>query len=502
MKKLIALLLAVAFVFAVAVGCSNNNPGKTDDTTGGKNTGDDTTAPAVKPWYDGLNFDGEDIVVGVQGGYYDDYIFGIEGGDIAWASIYEANETVPGSLGLKLEINTYTDSQSQSILDMFNEIQKGDCPDDVVLPDQYFGVCYVVNNAYQNVRALDTENNWLNLNADCWYKDYHKNLAADSDKALYFLAGDLSPTILAWCACSFVNIDLYNNIFGDDEAINDFLDLVEEGKWTIEQCAELCKKAFVDLNSNQKVDLEDQLGASTSQGQSASFAALAAGMVFSRKVGDAYEIDCATERNNDIYKKIYELYTKTEGFLTYDYGVTPDGNIDTFVDGRQLMMNEYFLYAFRPQIRDMEDSYVIVPRPKADEQQEKYLSSMQDGLKLYSIPATAPASKLEAITAYLQRSCEVYNEKVIPAMYETSLKIKYASEKIDPDQVSRLIDLVRSGIYSDFAAVYNHALNNIVDLVGGLTMSKAPDWNARISIQLGQYKTRLKTLLDGFAALK
>lgn len=500
MKKIIALILALTFVFAIAVGCSKD-PSKPNDDTTKSQGGDETTAPVEKAWYDELNYDGLDIDIAYQPGEYEPYILGEDGGDIAWAEVYKTNEKVAGKLGVNLNFIPYEGGQETNIKTVYTEIQRGDCPVEICMPDQYYGVCYVTDKVYYNVKDLDIEHNWLNLDADCWYKDYHQNLNPNPN-ALYFLAGDLSPTILAWCSCSFVNIDLYNNLFGDDEAINEFLDTVEEGHWTIDKCIELCKKAYLDINSDQKVDLGDRLGACTSSGQSGMWASIAAGMTFSRRLGDgSFELELATERNDTIYKKVYELYNKTEGFITYSYSATPYGNQDTFIDGRALLMNEYLLYAFRPAIREMTDSFVIIPRPKADEEVPQYVSSIQDGLKLYSVPVTVSVTDLEAITAYLQLSCEDYNEYVIPRIYETSLKVKYASEKVDPKQVSDLIDLVRSGITADFAVVYNHKLNGIAGLTGSMIENKVPEWNSRVSMQMSQYKTRLKTLLDAFSEL-
>ena len=494
MKKIISLLLAFCFIFAVAAGCSKE-PAKPDDNTTAGSGGDSTTAPVEKPWYDGLNYDGMDMLIACRGQSYSEYVIGNENsGDVAWDAVYDTNERINGTLKINREFALGSNDASEFINTAIKE-STNDGIYEMIMCDQYYGTAFAAQNAYQDVNELSCEKSYLDLSKPCWYQDYNDNITIGAKK-LFFLGGDISPTILAWAACTFMNWNLYEDVFGEPEEI---LDAVEAGQWDIDMLREKDIAVYLDLNQNDKVDLDDRIGSATSAGQSAAFAAISAGMTFSKKNAEGlYDLTIDTDFNNSIFEKVFELYRETQGFITYDFGANSNGNINTFSDGRMLFMNEYFLYAFRDGCREMEDDYVIIPRPKFDENQPNYLSALQDSLYIYTIPTTADLNKHEAISAYLQLGCEFFSEYVITAMYDTALKVKNVSDKVDMDRAGKIIDLVRAGITSDFAVVYQSTIGGMANMVGALITSGRKDWHGGVALQKKMYEGYLNDLLKKF----
>ncbi|MBQ0102266.1 MAG: hypothetical protein KBT31_05685, partial [Firmicutes bacterium] len=361
----------------------------------------------------------------------------------------------------------------------------------------YYGTASATVGAYKNVLDLDGDVNYIDISKPCWYGDYLSKITMHND-TLYFLAGDISPTILGWASCSFVNHSLYSDVFGDTD---EFLKSVLDGKWTIDVLMEKSKAVYIDVNQNNRVDLDDRLGSATSRGQAAQFALIAAGFQFVRTLNDgSLELAMDTERNADIFGKLCELYQHTEGFTTYDYSSTPNGNSETFAEGRMLFMNEYILYAFREQLREMTDPYVIIPRPKADEQEDKYHSSLQDSLFLYTIPKSVDPSKDEMVSAFIQTACLLYNEKVVPAMFDTALKVKFVADEVDVEMAGKLIDLVRTGITTDFSLVYDSS-TGFAAQVSSIIQSGLGKWSTVLA-QTDRHKTTLANLLDKFEQLR
>ena len=487
------MLLALCFVFAIVAGCSKDPGTIGDDTTGGQ--GDVTTAGEEKKWYADLDYKGMDILIACRGVSYDDYVIGRENsGDIVWDSVYDTNEKINGAINVNREFALGSSSSSEFIQTAIRE-SASDGIYDIIMCDQFFGTGYAAEGAYQNVLGLDTEKNFIDITQPYWYADYMKNVTMGT-KTLYFLGGDISPTILGWAACTFMNWNMYEDLFGEP---NDFLDEVEAGNWDLDMLMEKDTAAYLDLNQNDKVDLDDRLGSATSAGQSAVFAAISAGMTFSKRNAEGlYDLTIDTEENDTIFNKIYDLYKSTQGFTTYQFSATPNGNSDTFAAGRMLFMNEYFLYAFRDSLREMEDEKVIIPRPKFDENQPTYLSAMQDSFFLYTIPTPVASAKLEGISAYIQVGCELFSENVISAMYETALKIKTVSDRIDLEKAGRIIDLVRSGITSDFAVVYTNSTGNMANMVSTLIGQSRRDWHGAVGLQKKMYETYLEDLLLNF----
>ncbi|MBQ0101472.1 MAG: hypothetical protein KBT31_01570 [Firmicutes bacterium] len=492
MKKFFAFLLALCFVLSVFAACagSTDDPG---DTTEEKT--EVTDAPEEKPWYDVLDYDGMSLSVACRGVTYDDYVVGQENsGDIVWDSVYATNERINGALNVNRTFYLGSSSSYEFIAEAVRESATEGLYD-MIMCDQFYGTGYATQGAYKNVLGLDTPKSYLDITHPCWYGDYMKNVTMGT-KTLYFLGGDISPTILGWAACSFMNWQMYDDLFDDPGA---FLEEVEAGNWDLDMLMEKDTAAYLDLNQNDKPDLDDRLGSATNKGQCPLFAAISAGMTFSERNSEGlYNLTIDSEHNNDVYAKVYDLYNDTVGFFTYDYNKTPSGNSDTFAAGRMLFMNEYFLYAFGDNVRDMEDDYVIIPRPKYDETQEKYLSAMQDSFFLYTIPTSVGKEKLEAISAYLQVGCELFSQYVITAMYDTALKVKNVSDKVDMDRAGRIIDLVRAGITSDFAVVYTSSMGGMANMVGTLIGNKNRNWNSTVGKQKPMYEAYLNKLLLSF----
>ena len=114
----------------------------------------------------------------------------------------------------------------------------------------------------------------------------------------------------------------------------------------------------------------------------------------------------------------------------------------------------------------MSDPYAIIPRPKADEQQESYKTPMQDPLYLYTCLNDISPETLEVVTAFFEAQCRENSKTVFPEIYDTALKVKYVSDEVDSEAASRMIDLIYNTMFADFAVVYDKALSRYADTVG------------------------------------
>ncbi len=492
MKKIISLALAVLMLATVLIACKNNST-----PVGPKNTEGTETSAVENPkrrFYKDLNFGGTTITVAHRGEAYDDWIIGDDEKEGTFVAVAECNANVDGALNVVTEFVPGSSSASEFIRNEAMLVESGTDAHDVIVPDQYYGTAFAANSTYANL--LDEEHSgYFQFGEEWWYNDYMSNLTMGDD-IQYFAAGDISPTILGWCSCTFVNWKLYNDYYRDP---NEFLKLVDRGEWTVDVLMSKCKDMYIDLDQNKRVTTGDQFGFATSKGQSAVFAAIAAGMTFSRRTSEgSFELTIAESKNNDIFEKIYDLYNNTKGAWTYDYSKYPTANSDIFGSGRSLFMNEYLMYAWRESVRSLEDGYVIVPRPKYDENQKTYLSAMQDSFYIYTIPVTTPLDKIDAVTAMIETKCIMFNEKVIPAMYDNALKIKFKSDDVDDEIASKMLDLVRDGITSDFAVVYTSSLGQMPDMVGSLIQNKSKTWASSVKAGLDRYQGYLDDLLFHF----
>ncbi len=491
MKKTFAILLALFFLLSVFVACTETQKPPVDGTTGA--SGDDATTPSDDLLPE-LDFNGTKITIAMRD-KYTEYYMGEDGGDVIWASVYRANQAVDDRIGITREYIPTTDSSSDHALQMVTAILSGDAPYDLVLVDQFYGCSYALEGAFANFKD-PAYSKYLNLDAERWYGDYMSN-ASLSEDTLYFLGGDVSPTMLAWSACTFFNWDMYNDNFGDPQAL---YDEVDNGEWTIDKLAEYSASIYVDMDGSQTVNQRDQVGFAVTTGQSALFAAQCAGFVFTTRNEDGmFELDIVNEKNEKIFEKVFNLYNNTVGAYVYDFRVMgEDLSQDMFRDGSALFINEYFLRAWTPQLREMRNAFGIIPRPKLDEEQKDYITVMQDPLMLYTIPVTLSMDKADAVSAFLEAQSIENHNVVFPAMYDTALKVKFQSDKIDAETASRMIDLICSKITTDFAVVNNVALNGVTNEIAYMIEAGDYTFASTMATHEGVAKVKLEEMILHF----
>ncbi|MDY2907078.1 MAG: hypothetical protein SOT56_07665 [Eubacteriales bacterium] len=467
MKKIMSVLLAVLFCAAALAACkTNDDPKPAQSTSGGNKETQTTQSGDGLP--DDLDFKGTKLSIAIRD-KYTEYYLGEEGGDLIWAAVYKANQVVDERLHITREYVKTSESSVDHVNKVVTDILSNESTYDLVLVDQFYGCAKALDGAFANIKD-EQYSKYLDLEKDYWYSDYMSNLTLSED-TLYFLGGDASPTIISWTSCTFFNWDLYDSYYGDPNAL---FRLVDNGGWTIDKLAQYSKEVYKDLDDSKTINENDQVGFTVSTGQSAVFAAQCAGMTFSKRDGDGnMELDVVNSKNQSIFEKIYNLYNATEGVYAYDYRTISDDLANKmFADGKALFMNEYFLRSWSEFTRNMNDAYAIIPRPKLDESQKDYISVMQDPLMLYTIPISLDMSKADAVSAFLEAQGIENHKTVFPAIYDTALKIKFVSDKVDSEVASHMVDLIYSSMTSDFAVINGFYLNSIADTVGHLVERK------------------------------
>jgi len=489
MKKIFAILITLVMLLSVFVACTETDNPPVDGTTGPSNgTDTKTESDDLLPE---LDFDGTKITIALRD-RYTEYYLGEDGGDVIWASVYRANQSVDDRIGITREYVPTTDDSSAHALQMVTTVLSGDCPYDVILVDQFYGCSYALEGAFANLKD-PAYSKYLNFEADHWYGNYMSNITLSED-TLYFLGGDASPTMLAWSTCTFYNWDMYNDNFGDPQEL---YDLVDNGEWTIDKLTEYSTTIYQDIDGSETANQRDRLGFAVCRGQSALFAAQCAGFVFSVRNDDGtFQLDVVNEKNQEIFEKIFNLYNNTVGAYVYDYNLVGlEASQDIFGNGNALFINEYFLRAWSPQLREMKNAFGIIPRPKLDEEQENYITVMQDPLMLYTVPVTLSLDKADAVSAFLEAQSIENHKTVFPAMYDTALKVKFQSDKIDAETASRMIDLIYSNMTTDFVVVNNVVLNNITNVLYYIVESGVDTFASSMAAEEGIAKVKLEEMM-------
>ena len=467
--KIITFFLIVLSVCLIFTACSaKNNTGDTKDTDvgGSENPAGDTTEPAETPTElrdslpDGLDFGGDNVNIYVREASGDSYMeFGVESenGDIVNDVIYRRNKTVEERLNVNINVipgpgwNNYTRA--------LNNIRAS-----VLAGDQTYGII-AGYTAY--IPALSAEGLFFNLHdlpyielSKPWWNQSIKEDLTIAGK-LDFIAGDINFTMLGNCLIVYENAKIRQNL-----GLSNIYDVVFDGKWTLDYMHNLVKDTYQDLNGNSKKDKDDFYGASWAilNLSDAFLGASDIKMTKKDENGLPY-FDTDYEKLSALVDKVYNFYYASEGVFATDEGST----IEKFRNDQTYLASGYLCYAY-DHFRDMQSEYSIIPYPKYDEKQEKYLTNVQDGMSILCIPMNS--DKTEMSGAFLEAMAYESYKTVSPEYFNVAMKVKYARDETS----AKMLDIIREGINLNFAYVYNYSIGSPWAVMRDLILKKSGDF--------------------------
>jgi hypothetical protein len=232
--------------------------------------------------------------------------------------------------------------------------------------------------------------------------------------------------------------------------------MVEENRWTIDILHEIVRGCYKDVNGDSIRDVDDIYGF-TSDAWGSAYAWMWAGgnRATSRdpQTGLPY-YDLYTERNATTLNKVNDLFYNNDGSaITNARGNSIDfkGRGDQsylFSSGNAVFMLDRVGVLLTPDYRNAAFDFGIVPVPKYDTNQEKYLTMINEHASVLAIPAFN--TNLEMTGKIVEAlSAESYKQ-LVPAYYEVSLKTKYSRD----EESVRMLDLIFDGVVYDFGLLY------------------------------------------------
>jgi hypothetical protein len=200
------------------------------------------------------------------------------------------------------------------------------------------------------------------------------------------------------------------------------------------------------------------------------------------------------ERTVNYVNKLYDLYYENDGIRIF-----PSAEETNNVVLPAKFMRDELLFLFgwfytSELLRDMPADYGLIPNPKLDESQPNYLSLAHDIVPLYSLPVTC--SKIEAAGAVLEAMAFESYKSVLPAYYETALKIKYTRDATE--DAIKIIDMIHANVTTDFGYVYNYALNNVGLILRDLMGSRSADFVSRFERIEERVLTSLERIITAY----
>ena len=399
-----------------------------------------------------LDFEGAAVNIFYREGTYKDVFGGEEEtGELVDDAVFIRNRKVEERLNVDFEYIPGPSDVTEFSASITASVTAGDDAYDIIFHAQYQQAILAVEGTLINL--IDAP--YLDFSRPWWAEDYMDIIDIHPDYRFH-LVGDFSTSRISSISTNFINKRIYEENFG---SIDEFYDLILDGKWTFDKMRELCISVYKDLNADGRTGYQDLLGAASSWSSQIEHCTFAAGARYTERGADGYPVLLADQsRNVEIAERLYQLVFETEGFhYDSDYRSQGGEQLDAFKNGTMLMYLQQMATA-SSKLRDMKDPYGIIPRPKLNEEQKDYLSLVHDAVTTCSVPVSnaepdMACAAIEALAAEGYRS-------VIPAYYETALKVKYAQDDVSV----QLIDLIYTNSTTDFIYANNYIFTDAGNL--------------------------------------
>lgn len=451
MKRVLTLLL-VASMLLSAAACSDNGASETtaSDETAANASADNVSAediPAetsradVKDNLPEISFDGREYraasTTGTQYEFYSEEITGEATND----AIYNRNLLIEDRFDTKIVPVEYS-GLGAIVSDVATLVAAG--------TDAYEVVSHCSYKAYTPIRAR-AYRNWLEVeNIDLtqpWWNDL-ANSQSTINGFLYTITGDINISSLLNTYAMFFNIDLAEDYGITAESL---YNSVYEGTWTVDKFIATTSAIYQDQNGNGTKDDTDTYGFAAWPGISADAWLAAFDQPISGKDENGFPTPLfMSDKTVSAVEKISNFYYNTEGCYA-DMG-SAEYEVTMFVNNQVVMVPSVFNDAFT-QYRNMDAAYGIVPYPKWDEAQERYLTNARDQYTVLGIPAFKVDGDLEFIGVITEALAAESYRSVFPQYYDIALKGKYS---VDRD-TANMVDLVLSGRNFDFAFLFGES---------------------------------------------
>jgi len=427
----IATIILAAMMLLGLISCSNN-PGETENTTAAivSSAGqDETTLPEETKLTAKLPDVKYNRDFNIASGYVTDtkytstlIVSSEVTGDLINDAVYARTVTMEEQFGVKINVLDVTYTQ------VINSYKGGDRPYDIgsaTLSEMINVLTAGVAVNLKDVSTIDLSMPWWDQNAN------DKFMVKDK---LYYTFSDFFITGIDNTRACFFNKDLIKDL-----SLTDPYTLVEPGKWTVDTMREMCVAALSDLDGDGKITTSDRVGVAEANTQFYEAVITSCDMEPVKQGADHipyYPGQDDTERFTEVYTHLLDLFSKDNAYLNC-------GNTDAvnmFARGDSL----FILYTFSqcPKFRQTSDvNFGILPCPKYNEDQERYLNVSPNGDALYIIAGSDDEVSFSGVMceAASYYSSSYYSDKALmPSYFDLCLASKNAPD-LDSSQNLQLI---------------------------------------------------------------
>ena len=486
-KRIIALALVCLTVLPMLVACGEKGGDSKDDANVNV-TETDSIVPAD------VTFPGETFTIlcredNAWSNVQHEIAADEDATELVNEAVYKRNLEVEERFELE-KLEAYAIPGQWAVKDDFvntfrNSILSSSGSFDLIMSHQaYMSSDLSLNDLYYNLYEVPYVKD--NLTADFYFPDVVKELTVN-DK-LYFLVGDYSLSY--W---EFAYVLFFNKAIAENNNLEDLYTVVREGNWTFDKMLEMSKGLWTDLNGDGYPDADDSFGyVSDIPNTTDALAAHFDVFLTSRDETNNIVFDVDQGKMVSILEKFIEFKKTDDSHFVYTTsGDTEDSNPadKIFREGRALFYPAMLNRA--QEFRGMETDFGILPYPKWNEQQEKYLTQAQDGYSVGVIPIDVP--NLELCGAVVDVLSALSSEMVIPAYYDMALKDKYSRD----DDSGEMLDIIREGFTVNFGYFYGPTLG-CQNIFRNLIQQDNSNFVSYYAVSSKGYERNLKKMMQAY----
>ena len=487
------MLLALAMIAAVAIGCAETNRPEPGTTTGTGSTGkgdgtevtDEVTTARILPNLPEMDYDGREyrILASNVFGYriWEDLFVESEGDNPISQGVWRRNLAVEEKYKVKITM------REEQYLDYEGLIQQTASTGESIA-DVYVSLGDNIQRLYgQNVFANLADMDYLELDKPWWNQG-----AVDSFNINgYMPFGICNLTINDFGTAGAI---FFNKRLATDYNVGNMYEIVENKEWTMAKLLELCKPLYIDLDKDGHEGPLDQFGLTGDDGLVNHFFVSGGGRYVSKDDEGLPYDSFYTQRNVNMMQYFLEqiLFDKQITFNSSQFKVEDEPysgsyNNTIFSEGRALFKQGPL--SVTEQFREsMIDDFGIIPVPMYDETQKDYCSLAQPyGGSVVSIPYYVDDADFSSII--LEALAAEAHYTLVPGFYDVVLKTKNTRD----DESAAMIELILNNRVYDLGMYYNFAgfAMNTVFLTGCQEWYSGVSQTSDIASYYAKYETQV-----------
>lgn len=486
MKRFITLLLLAAMLVSCGSGASEGKDTSADNT-------DSTTEPEVTTESEEANLPdvdlgGKTFTMLVSGSQIDYFDIEEQDGEVVDDAIWQARTNVCDRLNCDIKYMSDPANgdwgKRQETINYVTASVMADSDDFDAIDNQSYMGNYLVNGLLVDMGKMK----YIDIDKPWWDKSITETVSLNGKYP--FLAGSYSLGRTASIFCIY-----YNKTIAAEFDLPDLYQLVYDGGWTLDKLQEYAEMAYSDLNGNGKSDKGDRFGMTFEGGNYITGFYVPYGVKALKVENGRYVFDFDNSHNVEVVERLENLMrttgvtVDTSAYATSVY----DFSVSFFAEGNSLFNGGLFETA--GWYRDLSFEYGILPYPKYSETDKDYVQSALTSFGLLGVPKSN--HDLDNTSAVLECLSYEYYKNVIPAYYETTMKVKYSSD----DETANMLDFISSRLSYDAGIVLTGALDYKIDVTFKECILQLDNWTTRLAKINSSIKSLVEKLNEGYDQL-